>query len=79
MYTGADLQNVCREAALVALRTRILGPSSSSSFLASKSTMEDVSPNQEPVVSITFEGACADDPLFVSRLLTAFAYYFLSS
>ncbi|KAF9217088.1 hypothetical protein BGZ59_006533 [Podila verticillata] len=25
MYTGADLQNVCREAALIALRTRVLG------------------------------------------------------
>ncbi|KAG0081745.1 spermatogenesis-associated protein 5-like protein 1 [Linnemannia elongata] len=55
MYTGADLQNVCREAALVALRTRILGPSSSSSFLdSSKSTMEDVSPNQEPVNASDF-------------------------
>ncbi|KAG0251795.1 hypothetical protein BG011_007368 [Mortierella polycephala] len=26
LYTGADLQNVCREAALTALRSRILGP-----------------------------------------------------
>ncbi|KAF9429990.1 hypothetical protein BGZ94_008721 [Podila epigama] len=25
LYTGADLQNVCREAAMIALRTRILG------------------------------------------------------
>lgn len=62
MYTGADLQNVCREAALVALRTRILGPSSSL-LDSSKSTVEDVSPKQEPVVSSNFERACADVPI----------------
>ncbi|KAF9566008.1 hypothetical protein EC968_003945 [Mortierella alpina] len=26
MFTGADLQNLCREAALIALRSRVLGP-----------------------------------------------------
>lgn len=49
MYTGADLQNVCREAALVALRTRILGPSSQ--IGSSKSLVGDAAPPQEPVVS----------------------------
>ncbi|KAG0372665.1 spermatogenesis-associated protein 5-like protein 1 [Mortierella sp. AD032] len=49
MYTGADLQNVCREAALVALRTRILGTPSISTFAVGK----DVPP-QEPVNASDF-------------------------
>ena len=80
MYTGADLQNVCREAALVALRTRILGPSSSSLLDSSKSTMEDVSPKQEPVVSSKFEGACADESIpFCLSIANSVCLFFLSS
>ncbi|KAG0279451.1 hypothetical protein BGZ95_001154 [Linnemannia exigua] len=45
MYTGADLQNVCREAALVALRSRILG---TSVFAVGNA------PEQEPVNSSDF-------------------------
>ncbi|KAF9900729.1 hypothetical protein EC991_006949 [Linnemannia zychae] len=44
MYTGADLQNVCREAALVALRTRILGTP-----LSLMSAMDNDAPAREPV------------------------------
>ncbi|KAK3838807.1 MAG: ATPases of AAA+ class, SpoVK, putative cell division [Linnemannia gamsii] len=49
MYTGADLQNVCREAALVALRTRILGTPSISTFAVGKDA-----PPQEPVNASDF-------------------------
>ncbi|KAF9106666.1 hypothetical protein BGX29_008815 [Mortierella sp. GBA35] len=42
MYTGADLQNVCREAALVALRMRILGSSSAPAAEEATSTREPV-------------------------------------
>ncbi|KAF9427379.1 hypothetical protein BGZ76_002362, partial [Entomortierella beljakovae] len=40
MYTGADLQNVCREAAMIALRTRILGTNAPET---------EVAPQKEPV------------------------------
>ncbi|KAF9353075.1 hypothetical protein BGX26_009135 [Mortierella sp. AD094] len=50
MYTGADLQNVCREAALIALRTRILG--------AGVSTTETV-PQKEPVNADDFKQSLA--------------------
>lgn len=42
MYTGADLQNVCREAALIALRTRVLGDAVKA---------KDNEKSKEPVVS----------------------------
>lgn len=43
MYTGADLQNVCREAALIALTTIILGAGANATTTAETP--------QEPVVS----------------------------
>ncbi|KAF9201673.1 hypothetical protein BGZ49_008103 [Haplosporangium sp. Z 27] len=46
MYTGADLQNVCREAALIALRTRILG---------SGTKAIETAPEKEPVNASDFE------------------------
>ncbi|KAG0053544.1 hypothetical protein BGZ83_000897 [Gryganskiella cystojenkinii] len=45
-YTGADLQNVCREAALIALRTRILGGPSKP---GADQISEDDIPSTEPV------------------------------
>lgn len=57
MYTGADLQNVCREAALIALRTRILGNGSFSKTSAPEAAggqaLADDSPSVEPVVRIS--------------------------
>ncbi|KAF9344074.1 hypothetical protein BGX34_006017 [Mortierella sp. NVP85] len=44
LYTGADLQNVCREAALIALRTRILGTEADTTMIAGKTEAP-----QEPV------------------------------
>ncbi|KAF8929649.1 hypothetical protein BGZ58_008799 [Dissophora ornata] len=48
MYTGADLQNVCREAALIALRTRILGMAAS-----------DDATSKEPVNALDFKESLA--------------------
>ncbi|KAG0023672.1 hypothetical protein BGZ80_008586 [Entomortierella chlamydospora] len=50
MYTGADLQNVCREAALIALRTRILG--------AGVNTTDTI-PQKEPVNAGDFKQSLA--------------------
>ncbi|KAF9926428.1 hypothetical protein FBU30_003993 [Linnemannia zychae] len=46
MYTGADLQNVCREAALIALRTRVLNAPLHMDSLTEK---ENATRMQEPV------------------------------
>ncbi|KAF9400536.1 hypothetical protein BGX21_004086 [Mortierella sp. AD011] len=50
MYTGADLQNVCREAALIALRTRILGTVVNTT---------DTVPQKEPVNADDFKQSLA--------------------
>ncbi|KAF9102953.1 hypothetical protein BGX27_010801 [Mortierella sp. AM989] len=50
MYTGADLQNVCREAALIALRTRVLG----AGFIST-----DAAPRKESVNASDFKQSLA--------------------
>ncbi|KAI7818547.1 P-loop containing nucleoside triphosphate hydrolase protein [Gamsiella multidivaricata] len=53
MYTGADLQNVCREAALIALRTRILGASTATR------AADETAPSRESVNAQDFKQSLA--------------------
>ncbi|KAG0227812.1 P-loop containing nucleoside triphosphate hydrolase protein [Mortierella sp. GBAus27b] len=54
LYTGADLQNVCREAALITLRTRILGTETNAMTMA-----DEAEPSQEPVNANDFRQSLA--------------------
>ncbi|KAI1303001.1 hypothetical protein EDD11_005454 [Mortierella claussenii] len=57
MYTGADLQNVCREAGLIALRTRILGSVNNVNPITA--TTDGIEPSKEPVNAEDFKQSLA--------------------